>query len=849
MAEPIVNSDTSAAVVPPVAPVPAPSSQGDYTEADISVLKGLEGVRKRPGMYIGDTDDGSGLHHLVFEVVDNSVDEALAGHCNRIDVTIHIDNSVTVKDNGRGIPVGMHPTENKPAAELVMTILHAGGKFNQDNYKVSGGLHGVGVSAVNALSDWLRLEIQRDGFVWEQEYARGIPQTPLTKRGATSDRGTSVTFHPDPTIFKNVVQFSYEQLGQKLRELAYLNGGLTIAISDERHDKQQEFRYEGGIATFVIDMNATNTVVHPEVIAFCAEQDGVTVDVALQWNESYNEQLVCFTNTIKNRDGGTHLTGFRQALTRTVNNYANEYKLLGKDKDAKGSSLSGEDLREGLTAVVSVKVSDPKYSNQAKDKLVSSEVATAVGAVVADKLSEYLERHPKEARMVIGKAALAAKAREAARKAREMVQRKGALEMTSLPGKLADCQERDPRKCELFLVEGESAGGSAKQGRDRGFQAILPLKGKILNVEKVRFDRMLASQEIATLITALGTSVGPEKDLTKLRYHRIIIMTDADVDGSHIRTLLLTFFFRHFHELFENPDLFDQPDADNPGGTRKKRHIYIAQPPLYKVKRGKTERYLKNEEALEDFLLDSVCDDTVVTGRAGKPLAGADLKRAIKRVNEGKRMRALIEKRGDGRILGAFAEAGLRADDLRDGDRVALLAARVSDDLANRYAELVGLRFDVRQDPVHGAWEIRAAAGVGGVRRETLLGLDLVRSAEFTELRRVDEELRGILAGPFSIAHERSEPVSVPTFDGVANHLEELGRKGLQIQRYKGLGEMNAEQLWETTMDPSKRNLLEVSIGDVNNANDIFSTLMGDMVEPRRLFIEENALNVRRLDV
>jgi DNA gyrase subunit B len=837
MAETTVNPDISVTAPPPPA-------AGQYTEADISVLKGLEGVRKRPGMYIGDTDDGTGLHHLVYEVVDNSVDEALAGHCTHIDVAIHIDNSVTIRDNGRGIPVGMHPTENKPAAELVMTVLHAGGKFNQDNYKVSGGLHGVGVSAVNALSDWLRLEIWRDGYAWEQEYARGIPQTELKRLASTSERGTAVTFHPDPMIFKNIVAFNYEQLAQKLRELAYLNSGLTITIRDERTERTQEFRYEGGIATFVADMNATNAVIHPEVIAFMSEHEGVTVDVALQWNESYNEQLVCFTNTIKNRDGGTHLTGFRQALTRTINNYATEYKLLGKD--GKGATLSGEDLREGLTAVISVKVSDPKYSNQAKDKLVSSEVATAVGAVVADKLSEYLERHPKEARMVINKASLAAKAREAARKAREMVQRKGALEMTSLPGKLADCQERDPRKCELFIVEGESAGGSAKQGRDRAFQAILPLKGKILNVEKVRFDRMLSSQEIATLITALGTSVGPEKDLARLRYHRIIIMTDADVDGSHIRTLLLTFFFRHFQELFEHPD------EDDPEGNRKRRHIYIAQPPLYKVKKGKHERYLKNEEALEDFVLDSVCGDTVVTGqRAGAPatLTGAELKTAIKRVNEGRRMRALIDRRGDGRIIGAFAEAGLRVDDLRERERLEAVAARVTSDLAERYPELVGLRLETRKDEAHGTWELRAVGGTGGVRKETVLGIELVRSAEFSELRRVDEELRALLAGPFALSHDGGAPSTLPTLDGVASHVDELGRKGLQIQRYKGLGEMNAEQLWETTMDPARRNLLEVSIADVNNASEIFSTLMGDAVDPRRQFIEENALNVRNLDV
>ena len=811
---------------------PSTSDGSDYSDSSISVLKGLEGVRKRPGMYIGDTDDGSGLHHLVFEVVDNSVDEALAGFCTRIDVIIHPDSSVTIKDNGRGIPVGIHPIEKRPTAELVMTVLHAGGKFNQDSYKVSGGLHGVGVSAVNALSESLRLEIHRDGHVYYQEYARGIPTTGLEKLGPTKERGTSVTFRPDSTIFKNVTQFSYEQLAQKLRELAYLNSGLAIAITDERSGKAQVFQYEGGIRTFVADMNSKETVVNPDVIAFCAEAEGnITVDVALQWNEGYNEQIVCFTNTIKNRDGGTHLTGFRQALTRTINNYATEFKLL---KDMKGSTLSGEDLREGITAVISVKVPDPKYSNQAKDKLVSSEVSTAVGAVVSEKLQEFLERNPKEARTIITKAALAAKAREAARKAREMVQRKGALELTSLPGKLADCQERDPAKCELFIVEGESAGGSAKQGRDRAIQAILPLKGKILNVERVRFDRMLSSQEIATLITALGTGVGVEKDISRLRYHRIVIMTDADVDGSHIRTLILTLFYRHFEELIR-------------GG-----HVFIAQPPLYKVKKGKSERYLKNEEALEDFLLDSVCGESVVSGtRGGQPatLTGDALKSAVKRVFEARRMRGHLDKRSDGRISAAFAEAGLKPEHLRDEAKLAELSQVVKAELTRRHGELGGVDLELRQDAEHGGWAVRAAPGMFGVRRETYIGFELVRATEFAELRKITEELAALLAGPFTITPAHSDAIEAQTLDEVSTAIEELGRKGLQIQRYKGLGEMNAEQLWETTMDPARRNLLKVDVREPQVANEIFSTLMGDLVEPRRAFIEENALNVRNLDV
>ncbi len=802
------------------------TSDTPYDDSSIGVLKGLEGVRKRPGMYIGDTDDGTGLHHLVHEVVDNSVDEHLAGHCNRIDVIIHYDNSVTVEDNGRGIPVGIHPIENRPTAELVMTVLHAGGKFGGAGYKVSGGLHGVGVSAVNALSDWLKLEIRRDGKVYYQEYARGIPASEFKQTGVTDRRGTKITFHPDPDIFKNILDFSFEQLAQKLRELSYLNSGLEIVIHDERTDKQQTFKFEGGIATYVADLNANKTTVS-EVISLLGEHEGCVVEVAMQWNDSYSELVTCFTNTIKNRDGGTHLTGFRQSLTRTINNYANEYKLLKEMK----SGLSGEDLREGLTAVISVKVGDPKYSNQAKDKLVSSEVATAVQAVVTEKLGQYLEQHPKDSRTIISKAMLASRARDAARKAREMVQRKGALELSSLPGKLADCQERDPAKSELFIVEGESAGGSAKQGRNREYQAILPLRGKILNVEKVRFDRMLASQELTTLITALGTSVGEEKDLAKLRYHKIVIMTDADVDGSHIRTLLLTFFFRHYNELFEN------------------NHVYIAQPPLYKVKKGKTELYLKNEQALEDFLLESVTKETHLVLGNGERITGKTLADMVKRITQARRLRMQLDKRTDRRIVSQFADAQLSEADLRDRDRLERIEAKVMAEVSRRHGELGQAVPEYKQDSEHGTWEIRFQGGLHGVRRHTVISAELVRSAEFNELKKISGELKSKLVEPMKLVHEGGEPQEVTGWDEISTMTEELGRKGLQIQRYKGLGEMNADQLWETTMDPVRRNLLRVKVEEMEEADGIFTKLMGDLVEPRRAFIEENALNVRNLDV
>jgi DNA gyrase subunit B len=803
------------------------STPGTYDADSITVLKGLEAVRKRPGMYIGDTDDGSGLHHMVHEVVDNAVDEHLAGYCTRIDVTIHIDNSVTVEDDGRGIPVDMHEEEKRPAAEVVMTVLHAGGKFDQNSYKVSGGLHGVGVSVVNALSDVLKLEIRRDKKVYYQEYSRGEPTTEFKPIGVTEKRGTKITFHPDPLIFKGI-EYSFEQLTQKLRELSYLNSGLTIVIRDERSDRKHEFHYEGGIASFVADLNTSKTPVNDDVIHFKGEIDGVQTEIALQWNDSYTEQIFCFTNSIKNKDGGTHLTGFRTALTRTINAYANEHNLL---KELKGT-LSGEDLREGLCAVLSVKVADPKFSNQPKDKLVSSEVAGAVAQIVNDELYRYLERKPKDARGIILKAVTAARAREAARKAREMVQRKGALELTSLPGKLADCQERDPSLCELFIVEGESAGGSAKQGRDRRTQAILPLKGKILNVERARLDKMLGSQEIATLITALGCGIGEEKDIDKLRYHRIVVMTDADVDGSHIRTLLLTFFFRQYPEIIE------------------RGHLFIAQPPLYKVKRGKRDLYLKNEHDLESNLLDAVCAQTVVTGSGGRSLTGDGLRQYVRLVNRYRRMAKQLDKTNDARVCGAFAaRAKLTKEDLVDRKRLeVLIAEKVRPYLAERH-NLGEVQFEILADDEHGGFYVRVPRSGSDMTRDTVVDFDLVESAEFQELRKVSEQLSGALTAPYKIQPEGGESIDVATSDDLAAKVEELGRKGLSIQRYKGLGEMNAEQLWQTTMDPSARSLLQVRVDDLVQADQVFTKLMGDLVEPRRAFIEENAIYVRNLDV
>ena len=801
-----------------------PQASGGYSAASITVLKGLEAVRKRPGMYIGDTDDGSGLHHMVHEVVDNAVDEALAGFCDKVLVTIHRNGSVSVEDNGRGIPVEMHPTENRPTPEVVMTVLHAGGKFNQDSYKVSGGLHGVGVSVVNALSSELRLEICRGGKAYGQDYKQGIPVTEFASTGTTDRTGTKLTFLPDPEVFK-LTEFSFESLSQRLRELSYLNSGLTIVLKDERSDSESTFHYEGGIASFVEDANQNKTSI-TSVIPFADTADGISVEIAMQWTDAFSEQITCFTNTIKNKDGGTHLTGFRTALTRTVNAYTAQNKLA---KELKNTTLSGEDLREGLTAVISVKVPDPKFSNQPKDKLVSSEVTGVVNSVVGEHLQRFLERNPKEAKNLVGKAVVAARAREAARRAREMVQRKGALELSNLPGKLSDCQERDPALCELYIVEGESAGGSAKQGRERKNQAILPLRGKILNVERARFDKMLGSQEIATLITALGCSVGVEKDLDKLRYHRIIIMTDADVDGSHIRTLLLTFFFRQYPELISNG------------------YLYIAQPPLYKVKKGKKELYLKNEQALEDYLIESGGSSVQVKGAKGTVLTGAELGEYVRKVHKLRRVHNELEKRVDSRIVLAMVNAGLTASDLGDQSKLEKIAATAKTWLGDVYGELGDA--SIRVDPAEeGNFQVVAARGLGGVRRETRINSEFATSARYNDLVGVWKDLHDTVASPFVISVGDSEKTSSMPED-VAVAVEEQGNKGLGVQRYKGLGEMNADQLWEKTMDPKRRTLLQVRVDDSVDADRIFTVLMGDLVEPRRDFIEQNALDVRNLDV
>jgi DNA gyrase subunit B len=778
-------------------------------------------------MYIGDTDDGTGLHHMVYEVVDNSVDEALAGFCDRIDVMIHFDGSVSVDDNGRGIPVGEHPTEKRPTAEVVMTVLHAGGKFDHGSYKVSGGLHGVGVSVVNALAEWLKLEIKREGKTYYQEYRRGDPVTPISAIGVSEKTGTKVTFKPDSQIFKGT-EFSFEILTQRLKELSYLNRGLTITLRDERSDKSHEFNFGGGISQFVADLNASKTPVHDKPIAVQGEVDGTQVDIALQWNDSYQDAVYCFTNNIKNKDGGTHLTGFRAALTRTVNAYAQSAGLL---KDLK-AGLSGDDISEGLTAIVSIKHPDPKFSNQPKDKLVSSEVKGIVERVVNEKLARFLGEHPREAKQIIEKAVLAARARDAARKAREMVQRKGALDSSSLPGKLADCQERDPALSELYIVEGDSAGGSAKQGRNRKDQAILPLRGKILNVEKARLEKMLSSQEIVTLITALGCGVEKEKDVEKVRYHRIIIMTDADVDGSHIRTLLLTFFYRHFAEIVE------------------RGYLYIAQPPLYRVKKGKKELYLKNEQALEDFLLESAAENlTLRTPGNGAGIAGDELRRLARQAGRYRRLLTVIDRKCDARIVDGIVKfARLTKNDLRDQAAVLRAIARLQPYFERFAPELFEAKPKVTPDNEHGGFKIVWPSGTAGVRKPTTIDFEFMDSPEFNDLSLLHADLAKLGDSPYRLENG-GEPIEFARLEELADRVNELGKKGLAIQRYKGLGEMNPEQLWETTMDPGRRTLLQVRVEDAYEADRLFSTLMGDLVEPRRAFIENNALNVRNLDV
>ncbi|MEL6339923.1 MAG: DNA topoisomerase (ATP-hydrolyzing) subunit B [Myxococcota bacterium] len=802
--------------------------QDSYNADRIKVLKGLEAVRKRPGMYVGDTDDGSGLHHLVFEVVDNSVDEALAGYCDSIAVTIHVDNSVSISDNGRGIPVDMHPTEQRPAAEVIMTVLHAGGKFDNSNYKVSGGLHGVGISVVNALSESLQLEIWRDGKVYRQRYERGSPVTELAIEGDTESTGTKITFSPDPQIFKRI-QFSHDVLAKRLRELAFLNRGVRIVFTDERTNDTTEFRYEGGIRQFVELLNKNKNTLHPEPVTIEGESDGVIVEIALQWNDAYVEQMFVYTNNIPNRDGGTHLSGFRAALTRAVNAYASEANML------KGKvTLTGDDMREGLVGVLSVKVPDPKFSSQTKDKLVSSEVKTIVESVVGSKLKSYLAETPAVAKAVVGKAVEASRAREAARRAREATRRKGALDSANLPGKLADCQEKDPALCELYIVEGESAGGSAKQGRSRKDQAVLPLRGKILNVEKARFDRILSSEAISTLITALGTGVGAnEFDVSKLRYHKIIIMTDADVDGSHIRTLLLTFFYRHMPELVA------------------RGHLFIAQPPLYKVTtRKKKEVYLKDEAARYDYLLNIATDSISLLSSDddAQRIEGDALKQLCLDMHSYVELLDRIDTRRDRRVYEAVLE-GTRLDaDLLRGDRVAQEAEKLERELHSRFPEASPIEVEVRDDREHRAQAIEVRLRRMGTPRQVTLNVDFFESADYRELKRLRKALSVAGPGPYLISYDE-DAVEIDRLDEAVERILEDASKGQGFQRYKGLGEMNAEQLWETTMNPQNRTLLSVTVEDAVAADEIFTVLMGDHVEPRREFIERNALNVRNLDI
>jgi DNA gyrase subunit B len=814
---------------------PVLSNPGTYTAENIRVLKGLEAVRTRPGMYIGDTDDASGLHHMVFEVVDNSIDEAQAGYCSVVDVTIHSDNSVTVEDDGRGIPVDIHKEEGRSAAEVIMTELHSGGKFDKNSYKVSGGLHGVGVSVVNALSDVLELEIKRDGQVWFQTYRKGVPEEPIKPIGKTDRTGTKVRFWPDPEIFA-ILEFHYETLAQRLREQSFLNRGVHIRLRDERTDKSAEFAYAGGISSFVEHLNRNKQPLHETPIYLADTRDdgtgAETIEVALQWNDGYQELIYSFTNTINNRDGGTHLQGFKAALTRTVNAYAQASGLAKALKE----SLTGDDIREGLTAVVSVRIKDPKFSSQTKDKLVSSDIKGWVEQVVNDRLATFLEENPREARRIVEKCVEAAHAREAARKARDLTRRKGALDGMNLPGKLADCSERNPEMAELFLVEGDSAGGSAKQGRDRRFQAVLPLKGKILNVERARFDKMLSSDEIKTMIIALGTGIGKDDfDVAKLRYHKLIIMCDADVDGSHIRTLILTFFYRQMEEII------------------RRGYLYIAQPPLYKVTHGKSETYLKDDREYQAYLVERIKDAwELEIGHAangngngdgtGGRLTGARLAHFLEKIE-------VFRQNMDRLVSRGFPAEALRIalrGEIRD--KASLSDPARLEAVAQKIEEAGFRNVQIGQDEEHSTSFIRFTSRRDGVDRESRIDWHLLTSGEYRSLVNNQIGLEALNATHFTLV--KGEQTSVhESLDEALDKLYDGAKKGISIQRYKGLGEMNPAQLWETTMDPTKRRLLRVQIEDDVEADQIFTVLMGDEVEPRRDFIQANALEVRNLDV
>ena len=803
--------------------------QGAYGAQQIKVLEGLDAVRKRPGMYIGDTYD-RGYHHLVYEVIDNSVDEALAGYCNEITVTLNLDGSVSVRDNGRGIPTGMHPTEGMSGVEVVMTKLHAGGKFENDAYKVSGGLHGVGISVVNALSEWLKVEVYQEGKIFSIEFARGVPKEPLAVTGSTDVTGTFLTFYPDHTIFTENRGFSFDTLVHRVRELAFLNAGLTIHIIDEAEEEKKTFHYDGGISSFVKHVNRNKNPLFPDPIHMTAEKEHVQLDVAIQYNREYQENIFTYCNNINTHEGGTHLAGFKSALTRSINNYATKSNLIKGDKE----SISGDDVREGLTAVISIKIPNPQFEGQTKTKLGNSEVKGFVETLVGEKLSAFLEENPTVSKLIVNKSLEAARARAAARKARELIRRKGALDSAALPGKLADCQNENPEDGELYIVEGDSAGGSAKQGRDKTNQAILPLKGKILNVEKARFDKMLAFEEIRTIISALGTGIGTDFDVSKLRYHKVIIMTDADVDGSHIRTLLLTFFYRQMNELVS------------------RGHLYIAQPPLYKVKRARQERYMKDEIAFASFILNGGTSGIIVESADGVLTESEALKfQAISFQKVPGLLDTFITERKDPRVIRIFAEIVSDNDiDFTSHEGI----ERIFDILQQRLEAEVSGQLEVKiLEPKEAGkkYRIRVSSRYTGILRKSILSKEFLERPTFQRLLVIIEDAKKLGKPAFRVLDAESKELvkEAASVDALIRFVDERGRKGLAITRYKGLGEMNPEQLWETTMDPANRTLLQVRVEDAIEADEIFSVLMGDEVEPRRRFIEENALKIRNLDI